>query len=101
MYANQSFYPATTTNSTYLNGFALSTTHSASSKGIYHLFNFPNASEKSFVTIELQETNNAGENAGVMGSALLNTAQATDGIQFLASTGNIASGTFTLYGLAK
>ena len=101
MYANQSFYPATTTNGTYLNGFALGTTNSESSKGIYHLFNFPNSSEYSFVTIELQETNNAGENAGIMGGAVLTVAQATDGIQFFASTGNIASGTFTLYGLAK
>lgn len=101
MYANQSFYPATTTNGTYLNGFALGTTTSESSKGTYHLFNFPNSNEYSFVTIELQETNNAGENAGLMGGATLKVAQATDGIQFFASTGNIASGTFSLFGLAK
>ena len=101
MYANQSFYDATTTNGTYLNGFALGTTNSESSKGTYHLFNFPNSNEYSFVTIELQETNNAGENAGIMGGATLQVVQATDGVQFFASTGNIASGTFTLYALKK
>ena len=100
MYANQAFYPATI-NGTYLNGFSLGTTTSESSKGTYHLFNFPNSNEYSFVTIELQETNNAGENAGLMGGAALKVVQATDGVQFFASTGNIASGTFTLYGLKK
>ena len=97
MYANQSFYDSSTTNGTYLNGFALGTTNSESSKGLYYLYNFNNSSEYSFVTIELQETNNAGENAGIMGGAMLKVAQATDGIQFYASTGNIANGTFTLY----
>jgi len=97
MYANQSFYNASGTNGTYLNGFSLGTTNSESSKGLYYLYNFNNSSEYSFVTLELQETNNAGENAGLMGGAVLTVAQACDGIQFLASTGNIASGTFTLY----
>ena len=97
MYANQSFYNSSGANGTYLNGFSLGTTNPESSKGLYYLYNFNDSSEYSFVTIELQETNNAGENAGLVGGAVLTVAQATDGIQFYASTGNIASGTFTLY----
>ena len=97
MYANQSFYNSSGANGTYLNGFSLGTTNPESSKGLYYLYNFNDSSEYSFVTIELQETNNAGENAGLVGGAVLTVAQSTDGIQFYASTGNIASGTFTLY----
>ena len=97
MYANQSFYNSSGANGTYLNGFSLGTTNPESSKGLYYLYNFNDSSEYSFVTIELKETNNAGENAGLVGGAVLTVAQATDGIQFYASTGNIASGTFTLY----
>ena len=97
MYANQSFFNATTTNGAFLNGFALGTTNPESSKGLYYLYNFNNSTEYSFVTIELQETNNAGENAGLIGGAVLTVAQATDGIQFFASTGNIASGVFSLF----
>tara|TARA_R100001015_G_C4482327_1_gene62470 strand:- start:33 stop:536 length:504 start_codon:yes stop_codon:yes gene_type:complete len=97
MYANQSFSNAAGTNLTYLNGFSLGTTNPESSKGLYYLYNFNNSSEYSFVTLELQETNYAGENAGLMGGAVLTVAQACDGIHFFASTGNIASGTFTLY----
>ena len=75
--------------------------------GIFYLFNFANASEYSFMTIEevhiqYQLTTIRGQQGG----AVFKQASASDGIQlFLIDDGgnpaNIDSGTFTLYGLKK
>jgi hypothetical protein len=101
MYANQAYYNSSPTNATYINSLSLGTTQDKSDNGTLYLFNFNNASEYSFITQEQIQTNDAGEIAGIMGGSVLTVAQATDGIQFFASTGNIASGQFVLYGLAK
>ncbi len=53
------------------------------------------------MTKEQIQTSSAAETAGDMGGAALQVTQACDGIQFFANTGNIASGTFKLYGLKK
>ena len=101
MYTNQSFYNSSSTNQTFIDSLGLGTTQDKSDYGILYLFNFNNASEYSFITREQIQTNSASETAGIMGGAVLTVAQTTDGIQFFADTGNIASGTFTLYGLKK
>ena len=68
--------------------------------GILYLFNFNNASEYSFITIEETLLSSAATHSGNQGGGVLTVAQACDGIQFLmSSSGNIASGTFKLYGL--
>ena len=75
------------------NGTATRETHN----GIQYLFNFNNSSEYSVCTFEeaslLYDTSLRGRNGG--GS--LTVAQATNGVNYFYSSGNIASGTFTLY----
>jgi len=74
---------------------------SETSQIIYYLFNFNNASEYSFATVE-QTTVDAGSVLkGNQGGFVHTVAQACDGIQFFFSSGNIASGKFTLFGLKK
>tara|TARA_Y100000004_G_scaffold142701_1_gene162309 strand:- start:26 stop:547 length:522 start_codon:yes stop_codon:yes gene_type:complete len=69
--------------------------------GVAYLFNFNNASEYSFLTFENTVLDAGGNNRGRQGGFVLTVAQATDGIQFYFGSGNIAGGTFTLYGLKK
>tara|TARA_R100000231_G_scaffold127779_1_gene98670 strand:- start:1066 stop:1614 length:549 start_codon:yes stop_codon:yes gene_type:complete len=101
MYTNQGFFNSSNANGDHISSLGLGTTHDESDNGTLYLFNFHNSSEYSFITREHIQTNNAGETAGIFGGAVLTVAQATDGVQFLASTGNIASGTFKLYGIKK
>ena len=67
------------------------------SNGIFYLYNFNNASEFSFMTIE-NVTENGSEARGYQGGTVYTVAEAHNGIQLLNdTTGNITSGTFTLY----
>ena len=66
-----------------------------------YLFNFNNASEYSFTTVEASIINNGGNLRGFQGGGVLTVAQATDGVNYFFHSGNIASGTFKLYGLKK
>jgi len=95
------------TSRTNQNNFLLSTNLGTAtqevSNAIYYLYNFNNASEYSFITAETSERNqNAGLFVGVNGGGVHTVAQACNGIEFFFSNSStIASGTFTLYGLAK
>ena len=80
---------------------ALSSATGNIANGILYLFNFNNASEYSFVTMEITQRSNEGLHRGKQGGAVHTVASASDGIEFSMSSGNIASGTFTLYGLKK
>ena len=71
------------------------------SNAILYLFNFNNASEYSFMTIEGTLRNSNGTLKGHQGGGVLTVTEANDGVEFFFSSGNIASGTFTLYGLKK
>tara|TARA_B100000214_G_scaffold250323_1_gene183952 strand:+ start:2217 stop:2720 length:504 start_codon:yes stop_codon:yes gene_type:complete len=97
MYTNQSFYNSSSTNGDHISSLGLGTTSTQPDLGLLYLYNFNNSSKFSFITREQIQTNTASEVAGIMGGAVLTVSQACDGIQFFASTGNIASGTFTLY----
>ena len=67
-----------------------------------YLFNFNNASEYSFVTIEGVGYHNTGNSVrGLIGGGVHTVAQSCDGIHFLNSAGNFNAGNFTLYGLKK
>ena len=69
---------------------------------IMYLFNFNNASEYSFYTLEANVLNSVGTLKGRQGGGVLTVAQATNSVQFFFSSGNIDIGsTFTLYGLKK
>jgi len=78
----------------------------AAGNGTYYLFNFPNASEYSFVTIEsnhLQATVDSVR--GFIGGFVHTVASASDGIQISAnnwtSSSTLEAGEFKLYGLKK
>ena len=64
--------------------------------GIFYLYNFNNSSEYSFITIE-SVTYGFSEGRGYQGGAVYTVAEVHNGIHFYPSTGNIDSGTFTLY----
>ena len=66
-----------------------------------YLFNFNNASEYSFCTVEASNRNNDSHLRGFQGGGVLTVAQATDGVSYFMTSGNITSGVFTLYGLKK
>ena len=68
---------------------------------VLYLFNFNNASEYSFVTVEGVNINSSGTLKGRQGGGVLTVAQATNGVSFFPASGNFSSGTFTLYGLKK
>jgi len=70
--------------------------------GTSYLFNFPNASEYSFITAEMVEMNLTPIAKGNMGGGVHTVASASNGLYFFDDAGgNIASGEFKLYGLKK
>ena len=68
---------------------------------VIYLFNFNNSRQYSFMTLEGANINSGGVFKGRQGGAVLTVAQATDGVKFFMSSGDIDSGTFKLYGLKK
>jgi len=94
-------------NNTNLNnteGFicTLGTAGNEQANGVMYLFNFNNASEYSFHTLENTARENDGNLKGFQGGQVLTVAQACDGVQFFMSSGNIDTGSkFVLYGLKK
>ena len=75
---------------------------SETASGTSYLFNFANASEYSFITADMVEVNLTPHTRGNMGGGVHTVASASDGLYFFDDAGgNIASGTFTLYGLKK
>jgi len=69
---------------------------------VSYLFNFNNASEYSFATIEVSSMDSSSRFRAIQGGWVHTVAQACDGIQFYSGgSRNLDSGTFTLYGLKK
>jgi len=67
-----------------------------------YLFNFNNASEYNFITNEFSGSSPFDLIYGATGGGVHTVAQASNGIQFFFSSGNIDTGAkFTLYGLKK
>jgi hypothetical protein len=99
--ASTTFSQAGDSNNTSLLLDFLGTAGNEQHNGIFYCFNFNNASEYSFITLETTEIRDTGVHRGLQGGTVLTVAQATDGIHFFVSSGNITSGTFTLYGLKK
>ena len=66
-------------------------------QAILYLYNFNSSSEYSFVTFKSVELNQSANNHGTAGGGVHTVASASDGIEFRFHSGNIASGTFTLY----
>ena len=88
------------TNSDILSVFvATGTGTGEQANAIMHCYNFNNASEYSFVTVENVMFDSSARNRGKQGGAVLTLAQACDGLNFfMTSSSNIDTGsTFTLY----
>ena len=69
--------------------------------GTIYIFNANNSGEYTFITNEMVCRDNNGHLFGNQGGGVFTSASTVNGIQFLMAIGNIASGTFTLYGLKK
>jgi len=99
------FGKASFTNDTewqYLVADGVGTGTSESANGIIYLYNFNSSSEYSFITSEVTEVNSGTTSRGNQGGGVHTVASASDGVNwFDVDGGNIASGTFTLYGLKK
>jgi len=69
--------------------------------GILYLYNFNNASEYSFYTLEETEREaSAGNLQGLMGGGVLTLTAQHKGVQFSLSSGSFIGGTVTIYGVA-
>ena len=101
--ADTTFTNTSSTNQTsILASASTGTAGNESFNGVLYLFNFNNASEYSFITVEQSTRTQAAALYGLTGGGVLTVAQATDGIQFYLSSGNIDTGSsFVLYGLKK
>ena len=67
-------------------------------EGIVYIYNANNSSEYTFITTETVFLNPfSGGLNGSQGGAVFTSASAVDGVNIFFSSGNIASGTFTLY----
>ena len=65
--------------------------------GILNLYNFNNSSAYSVATVEGVSLNSSSSLRSETGGFVHTVAEANDGVNFFFNSGNIASGTFTLY----
>ena len=70
---------------------------SETTNGIFPIYNANNSSEYTFMTTESSNVDSSNDNYGSQGGIVFTVASAVDGVYLYYSTGNIASGTFTLY----
>ena len=68
---------------------------------VNYIFNANNSSEFTFFTTESSFLENSGNLNGLQGGGVFTSASSVNGVQYFFASGNIASGTFTLYGLKK
>ncbi len=99
--AYTTFSNTSSTNQDKLNFGNTGTGGSEGVNTIMYLFNFNSSSEYSFGTEETSMLISNQNLRGQQGGFVHTVASASDGVQFFFSSGNIASGTFTLYGLKK
>ena len=103
--ANTSFSNNSATNQTevFVNTqLAMGTGTEETLQGVQYLFNFNNSSEYSFATDELAfRSYDSGSLMGGQGGWVYTVAETHNGVNYFMSSGNIVSGTFTLYGLKK
>ena len=95
--AYSSFSNNNSTNQDKLNFGNTGTGGSEGLNTIINLYNFNSSSEHSFGTQEDTMLTSGQQHRGQQGGFVHTVASASDGVQFFFSSGNIASGTFTLY----
>ena len=86
--ANETYYDLTT---------AVGNSTGEQMNGILYIYNANNSSEYTFLTMENVQLSHTALTIGNQGGAVFTSASQVNGIQFFAGSGNIASGTFTLY----
>jgi len=75
-----------------------SNTSSLSVQNILYIYNANNSSEYTFLTLEnVGWEKSVGQSMGRAGGAVFTVTSAVDGVNIFFSSGNIASGTFTLF----
>ena len=101
------------TNSTFVNSSAtnetswdlstgIGTATGEQANGVCYIFNANNSSEYTFMTKEITELNTTPELVGQQGGGVFTSVSSVNGVNiFFNSSKNIASGTFSLYGLKK
>ena len=102
--ADTTFQNRSGTNGTYLpvNISGQGTGTGEACNGTIYAFNFNNASEYSYCTMEITMFDFATRLFGWQGGGVLTVTQATDGFEFFwESSVNFSSGNFVLYGLKK
>lgn len=68
---------------------------------VQYIFNANTSDEFTYFTVESNFLDNAGNLNGLQGAGIFTVASTVNGVQYFFSSGNIASGTFNLYGLKK
>ena len=96
--ASTTFGNNAVTNRTYFDVTNSGTATGEIANAILYLYNFNSTTEYPFLTIESTLRNSSAKLKGHQGGMVFTGAgTAKDGVQFFMSSGNIASGTFTLY----
>ena len=95
--SNTSFANNSDTNEDKINFGNVGTGTSEGVNSIIHLYNFNSSSEYSFGTQEDTTLNSSAQNQGKQGGFVHTVQSSSDGLFFYMASGNIASGTFTLY----
>ena len=85
------------TNQTAISLGNTGTATSESSQGIIYLYNFNSSSEYSFFTNETCHFNATPFLTGAQGGIVHTIASSSDGVNWKMSSGNITSGSFTMY----
>ena len=99
--ANTTFTNNSDTNEDKINFGNVGTGTSEGVNATLLLFNFNNTSEYSFATVESTILNSSQQLNGKQGGFTHTVESASDGLFFYMASGNIASGRFSLFGLAK
>ena len=98
LFADTGFLNSSATNETRFLGFAgTGNATGENANCIMYLYNFNNASEYSFCTWEGSASAADGNGVGRQGGGVFTSASACDGVQLFFGSGNITSGTVTLY----
>ena len=95
--ANPNFFNHNSQGQAQFQGEGLGTATGEVGNHIMYLYNFNNSSEYSFITVMGSSRDASGNQLGFQGAISNEVTQACDGIQLSQSSGNIASGTVTLY----
>ena len=97
--ADTAFGDIQDTNQDHINIGSIGTAGNEIMNGIFYLYNFSDAGENSFCSLEASIRNDGSNLRGFQGGAILTENQSTDGVNFTCTSGDISTGRFVLYGI--